>query len=139
METCNRLELIRLPCDQGGNWNSRIDTTLILLAKIDRALRPKTPPPATAPYPPSGPPHPLVPFLEKLGISYSSLRPQRQLAVVAQIKQEYEHNICKLGPLHPPDGGWQGRVIAFQTAQLTMTSGQEALLLNLKQSPGLME
>ena len=43
-ETCNRMELTRLPCDQGGNWKPRLDIAPTLLAKIDRALRSKPPP-----------------------------------------------------------------------------------------------
>ena len=117
------MELIRLPCDQGGNWKPRIDTSLSQLLKIDRALRSRIPSQSAIPATPSGPPHPLVPSLLQHGISYASLRPQRQLSTVARIKREFGRNICKLGPSHPPDGGWQDKVIAVSDGSATDDHG----------------
>ena len=64
-----------------------------------------------------------MPFLLELGISYDSLRPQRHLPTVDRIRQEFGCNVCKLGSLHPPDGGWQDKVIAVSDGSATDDHG----------------
>ena len=102
----------------------RLDIAPTLLAKKkDRALRSKTPSQPAVLDTPSGPPSPLMPFLLRHGITYDSLRPQRQLSTINRIKQEFGPNICKLGSSHPPDGGWQDKVIAVSDGSATDDHG----------------